>query len=80
MRSVTDKKVLDAMINVPRHLFVPKKLIPQAYADCPLPIGEGQTISQPYIVALMTEELALTGNERVLEIGTGLRLSGSYPI
>ena len=71
MRSVTDKKVLDAMTNVPRHLFVPKKLIPQAYADCPLPIGEGQTISQPYVVALMTEKLALTGEERVLEIGTG---------
>ena len=71
MRSITDPKVLDAMIKVPRHLFVPKKLIPRAYADCPLPIGEGQTISQPYIVALMTEKLALTGNERVLEIGTG---------
>ena len=71
MRSVTDKKVLDAMTDVPRHLFVPKKLIPKAYADCPLPIGEGQTISQPYVVALMTEKLALTGEERVLEIGTG---------
>lgn len=71
LRGISDKKVLDAMAEVPRHLFVPKKLISQAYADRPLPIGEGQTISQPYIVALMTERLGLTGEKRVLEIGTG---------
>ncbi len=70
-RGVSDKKVLDAMNQVPRHLFVPKKLIRRAYADHPLPIGEGQTISQPYIVALMTETLTLTEKNRVLEIGTG---------
>ncbi len=70
-RGVSDKKVLDAMNQVPRHLFVPKKLTRRAYADHPLPIGEGQTISQPYIVALMTESLTLTENSRVLEIGTG---------
>ena len=70
-RGISDKKVLNAMIEVPRHYFVPKNLISQAYADHPVPIGEGQTISQPYIVALMTERLKLTGNENVLEIGTG---------
>ncbi len=71
MRGVSDKKVLDAMENVPRHLFVPKHQRARAYTDKPLPIGNGQTISQPYIVALMTENLGLTGKERVLEIGTG---------
>jgi len=70
-RGIGDPGVLAAMASVPRHRFVPDNLIPQAYADHPLPIGEGQTISQPYIVALMTESLALTGTERVLEIGTG---------
>ncbi|MDP7417438.1 MAG: protein-L-isoaspartate(D-aspartate) O-methyltransferase, partial [Desulfobacterales bacterium] len=70
-RGVSDKKVLDAMNQVPRHLFVPKKLTRKAYADHPLPIGEGQTISQPYIVALMTKSLTLTEKSRVLEIGTG---------
>lgn len=70
-RGVSDKKVLNAMKQVPRHLFVPKQLIGRAYADHPLPIGEGQTISQPYIVALMTESLALTSKSRVLEVGTG---------
>lgn len=70
-RGISDKNVLNAMIEVPRHKFVPKELVSQAYADHPLPIGQGQTISQPYIVALMTASLKLTGNERVLEIGTG---------
>jgi len=70
-RGVSDKKVLNAMNQVPRHCFVPEELVSQAYADHPLPIGQGQTISQPYIVALMTEKLKLKGNERILEIGTG---------
>ncbi|MBT8350838.1 MAG: protein-L-isoaspartate(D-aspartate) O-methyltransferase [Deltaproteobacteria bacterium] len=71
MRGVSDKNVLAAMSEVPRHLFVPKGLIPHAYSDRPLPIGQGQTISQPYIIALMTESLKLKGDERVLEVGTG---------
>jgi protein-L-isoaspartate(D-aspartate) O-methyltransferase len=71
LRGVSDKKVLKAMSEVPRHSFVPKELASQAYRDHPLPIGEGQTISQPYIVALMTESLELKGSENVLEIGTG---------
>jgi len=71
LRGVYDKNVLSAMTEVPRHRFVPKKLVSQAYADHPIPIGQGQTISQPYIVALMTESLKLKGDERVLEIGTG---------
>ncbi len=70
-RGVTDEVVLKAMLVTPRHLFVPKQLEQYAYTDGPLPIGEGQTISQPYVVALMTELLQLTGDERVLEIGTG---------
>ena len=70
-RGITDEKVLRAMEVVPRHLFVPEMLRSRAYEDHPLPIGEGQTISQPYIVALMTEALKLDGSERVLEIGTG---------
>jgi protein-L-isoaspartate(D-aspartate) O-methyltransferase len=70
-RGVKDERVLDAMRRVPRHEFVPASLRDQAYRDHPLPIGEGQTISQPYIVALMTEALALRGGERVLELGTG---------
>lgn len=70
-RGISDKKVINAMMQIPRHLFVPKILFFQAYADHPLPVGEGQTISQPYIVALMTESLGLEGSERVLEIGTG---------
>ncbi|WP_028864036.1 protein-L-isoaspartate(D-aspartate) O-methyltransferase [Psychromonas aquimarina] len=70
-RGIADKKVLTVMKEIPRHLFVPGGLSFRAYADSPLPIGEGQTISQPYIVALMTELLELTGSERVLEIGTG---------
>ncbi|MCX8160059.1 MAG: protein-L-isoaspartate(D-aspartate) O-methyltransferase [Candidatus Saccharicenans sp.] len=70
-RGVSDKKVLKAMLRVPRHLFVPEQMKELAYGDEPLPIGEGQTISQPYIVAYMTEALKLHGRERVLEIGTG---------
>lgn len=70
-RGVTDPKVLHAMRKTPRHLFVPKDLEALAYEDRPLPIGEGQTISQPYIVALMTELLELQPTHRVLEIGTG---------
>jgi protein-L-isoaspartate(D-aspartate) O-methyltransferase len=70
-RHIHDKRVLEAMRKVPRHCFVPPEYQAQAYADCPLPIGEGQTISQPYIVALMTELLELEGDEKVLEIGTG---------
>ena len=70
-RGITDKEVIDTMRKVPRHEFVDQYLKDSAYADRPLSIGMGQTISQPYIVALMTESLELTGNERVLEIGTG---------
>ncbi len=70
-RGIRDPKVIAAMASVPRHRFVPAELRAAAYADGPLPIGAGQTISQPYIVALMTESLALAGGERVLEIGTG---------
>lgn len=70
-RGIKDERVLKAMLKVSRHLFVDEALRDQAYGDFPLPIGEGQTISQPYIVALMTEALELKGNERVLEIGTG---------
>jgi protein-L-isoaspartate(D-aspartate) O-methyltransferase len=68
---VTDRRVLEAMLKVPRHIFVQEAFALQAYNDTSLPIGEKQTISQPYIVALMTEMLALTGSEKVLEIGTG---------
>lgn len=70
-RGIKAPKVLEAMRKVERHLFVPKELIRKAYNDHPLPIGDDQTISQPYIVALMTEVLNLQGNETVLEIGTG---------
>lgn len=70
-RGVKDAKVLDAMRRVHRHLFVEESLKDQAYDDHPLPIGEGQTISQPYVVALMTEALKLRPSDRVLEIGTG---------
>jgi protein-L-isoaspartate(D-aspartate) O-methyltransferase len=70
-RGVSDPKVLAAMRTVPRHCFVPQDLVSAAYADKPLPIGEGQTISQPYVVALMTEILQLADDERVLEIGSG---------
>lgn len=70
-RGIDDKAVLGAMRRVPRHHFVPQKYLEQAYADHPLPIGYGQTISQPYIVALMTEILELSPDDQVLEIGTG---------
>ncbi|HDZ24058.1 MAG TPA: protein-L-isoaspartate(D-aspartate) O-methyltransferase [Desulfobacteraceae bacterium] len=70
-RGIKDPDVLEAMKSVPRHLFVEEALWGEAYNDHPLPIGEKQTISQPYIVALMTEALELSGNEKTLEIGTG---------
>ncbi|MDH7552659.1 MAG: protein-L-isoaspartate(D-aspartate) O-methyltransferase [Spirochaetes bacterium] len=70
-RGIRDPRVLQAMLQVERHKFVPELSIPQAYEDHPLPIGYGQTISQPYIVALMTELCELDGSEKVLEIGTG---------
>jgi len=71
VRGVYDPRVLAAMRKVPRHLFIPRHLWDQAYNDYPLPIGEDQTISQPYIVALMTEILEIKATDRVLEIGTG---------
>jgi protein-L-isoaspartate(D-aspartate) O-methyltransferase len=70
-RGIKDPRVLAAMAAIPRHEFVPEKQRAAAYEDRPLPIGAGQTISQPYIVAYMSEALELTGKERVLEIGTG---------
>jgi len=70
-RGVADPAVLSAMEKVPRHLFVDEKYAPYAYDDYPLPIENGQTISQPYIVALMTELLSVSGEDRILEIGTG---------
>ena len=71
VRGITDPKVIFAMRKVPRHLFVSDALMDQAYGDFPLPIGEQQTISQPYIVAEMTQALNLNKEDRVLEIGTG---------
>jgi len=70
-RGVKDSAVLRALLKVPRHMFVPEDMQSYAYHDEPLPIGEGQTISQPYIVAYMTEVLHLGGQEKVLEVGTG---------
>jgi protein-L-isoaspartate(D-aspartate) O-methyltransferase len=70
-RGISDPRVIRALQAMPRHRFVEEALAGRAYGDHPLPIGEGQTISQPYMVALMSEALALTGTERVLEIGTG---------
>jgi protein-L-isoaspartate(D-aspartate) O-methyltransferase len=70
-RGIADDRVLDAMARVPRELFVPRHLQEDAYADAALPIGEGQTISQPYMAALICEQLALRGDERVLDVGTG---------
>ncbi len=70
-RGIADPRVLEAMGRTPRHLFVDAALRDKAYADYPLPIGDAQTISQPFMVARMTELLRLTGKEKVLEIGTG---------
>jgi len=70
-RGVRDTNVLAALRAVPRHLFVPTDVLAEAYADHPLPIGEGQTISQPYIVGLMTELLEVKPGDKVLEVGTG---------
>jgi protein-L-isoaspartate(D-aspartate) O-methyltransferase len=70
-RGISDPRVLAAMSTVPRHAFVPEKFLSESYGDQPLPIGDGQTISQPFIVASMTEKLELSGTERVLEIGGG---------
>ena len=70
-RGISDERVLRAMAKVPRHHFIPKDYLESAYADGPLPIGERQTVSQPYMVSIMTQCLALKGGERVLEIGTG---------
>lgn len=70
-RGITDERVLDAFRKVPREKFVPENVRSSAYDDCALPIGHGQTISQPYMVAIMTELLGLKGKEKVLEIGTG---------
>ncbi len=70
-RGIRDARVLRAIAKVPRHKFVDEVFVGRAYGDYPLPIGEGQTISQPYMVALMSEALELVGHERVLEIGTG---------
>ena len=70
-RGIAEPRVLSAFLKVPRHLFVPEAFQHEAYADHPIPIGAGQTISQPYMVALMTQLLRLQGHERVLEIGTG---------
>ncbi|HEY2074297.1 MAG TPA: protein-L-isoaspartate(D-aspartate) O-methyltransferase [Gaiellaceae bacterium] len=70
-RGISDERVLDAMARVPRERFVPEELRDHAYDDAALPIGEGQTISQPYMVARICEELGLHGGERVLDVGTG---------
>ncbi|MEE8199741.1 MAG: protein-L-isoaspartate(D-aspartate) O-methyltransferase [Candidatus Acidoferrales bacterium] len=70
-REISDRRVLEAFLEVPRHEFVLPEQVAEAYEDHPLPIGEGQTISQPYMVAVMTEALRLQGEEKVLEVGTG---------
>jgi protein-L-isoaspartate(D-aspartate) O-methyltransferase len=70
-RGIRSQRVIEAIRTIPRHLFVETTLQPEAYNDCPLPIGEGQTISQPYMVALMTELLKVDADDTVLEIGTG---------
>jgi protein-L-isoaspartate(D-aspartate) O-methyltransferase len=70
-RGITDQRVIAAMLEIPRHIFVEEAMAAQAYSDGSLPIGEKQTISQPYIVARMTQMLELTGREKVLELGTG---------
>jgi protein-L-isoaspartate(D-aspartate) O-methyltransferase len=76
-RHISDERVLEAMARVPRHEFVPGEFRGRAYEDAPLPIGDGQTISQPYIVAAMTAALRLTGSEKVLEIGAGCGYQGA---
>ncbi len=76
-RGIRDERVLLAMENVQRHLFVDERLRNRAYEDCALSIGEGQTISQPYMVAVMTELLELKGDEKILEIGTGSGYQGA---
>jgi protein-L-isoaspartate(D-aspartate) O-methyltransferase len=70
-RGISDPRVIEAMLGIPRHIFVEEAMAAQAYSDSSLPIGEKQTISQPYIVARMTQMLELTGREKVLELGTG---------
>ena len=70
-RGIVDQRVIKAMLEIPRHIFVEEAMAAQAYGDCSLPIGEKQTISQPYIVAKMTQMLELAGREKVLELGTG---------
>ncbi len=70
-RGITNPLIIDAFLKIPRHLFVQEAMAAQAYSDSPLPIGEKQTISQPYVVAYMTDLLNLSGNEQILEIGTG---------
>lgn len=70
-RGITDRRVIEAMLAIPRHIFVEEAMAAQAYSDSSLPIGDKQTISQPYIVARMTEMLQLKGGEKVLELGTG---------
>ena len=70
-RGIKDPRVIEAMRKVPRHLFLDEALWPEAYEDHPVPIGEKQTISQPFIVAIMTEALQLKGREKILEVGTG---------
>ena len=70
-RDIQDEAVVSAMLNVPRHEFVPKEYRKYSYSDTPLPIGEGQTISQPYVVALMTELLGLKKGDKLLDVGTG---------
>ena len=77
-RGITDVAVLNAMRGVPRHLFVSEALMDQAYSDYPLPIGEQQTISQPYIVAEMTQALSVTADDRVLEIWNRFRIPSRY--
>ncbi|HEY7699303.1 MAG TPA: hypothetical protein VIE88_12855, partial [Vicinamibacteria bacterium] len=70
-RGIEDRRVLDAMSRVERHRFVPEPHLVNAYGDFPVPLGDEQTLSQPYIVALMTEALGLEGHEKILEVGTG---------
>ena len=78
-RGIVDARVLAAFEAVPRHWFVPESFRDQAYEDCPLPIGHGQTISQPFIVAYMLQMLDLNGTERVLEVGTGSNSTADVP-